>query len=86
MTVNVTPDNDPPTIQTGVDTPDDASDDTSGVADVTTPEDTTYVFTLDDFNYVDQDNDPLDSVYLTQGAAWSAHASRNPDYHRSGIR
>ena len=67
MTVNVTPDNDPPTIQTGVDTPDDASDDTSGVADVTTPEDTTYVFTLDDFNYVDEDNDPLDSVYLTQG-------------------
>ena len=43
MTVNVTPDNDPPTVQTGVDTPDDASDDTSGVGEVTTLEDLSLI-------------------------------------------
>ena len=41
--------------------------DVPDVADVTTPEDTTYVFTLGDFNYVDQDNDPMASVLITQG-------------------
>ena len=47
-------------------TTDDVSDDVPNVADVTTPEDTPYVFTLDDFNYVDQDNDPMASVLITQ--------------------
>jgi hypothetical protein len=41
--------------------------DVANVADVTTPEDTTYVFTLGDFNYVDQDNNPMASVLITQG-------------------
>ena len=41
--------------------------DAPNVADVTTPEDTPYVFTLDDFNYVDQDHDPMASVLITQG-------------------
>ena len=48
MTVNVTPDNDPPTVQTGVDTPDDDSDDTSSVGEVTTLEVFDHRFFYDD--------------------------------------
>ena len=57
-TITITGLNTRPQIIDDKGTTDDVSDDVPNVADVTTPEDTTYVFTLDDFNYVDQDNDP----------------------------
>ena len=65
MTVNVTPDNDPPTVQTGVDTPDDASDDTSGVGEVTTLEDTDHVFDHSEFNFYDPDDPTSDLTSIT---------------------
>ena len=44
----------------------DEANDLPNVADVTTDEDTAYTFTLNDFNYVDQDNDPLSSVLIVE--------------------
>ena len=44
----------------------DADNDEPNVAEVTTDEDTAYTFTLDDFNYVDEDNDQLDNVLIIQ--------------------
>ena len=66
-TITITGLNTQPQIIDDKGTTDDVSDDVPNVADVTTPEDTPYVFTLDDFNYVDQDNDPMASVLITQG-------------------
>ena len=66
-TITITGLNTQPQIIDDKGTTDDVGDDVPNVADVTTPEDTTYVFTLDDFNYVDQDNDPMASVLITQG-------------------
>ncbi|MDA8776717.1 cadherin-like domain-containing protein, partial [Alphaproteobacteria bacterium] len=66
-TITITGLNTQPQIIDDKGTTDDVSDDDPNVADVTTPEDTPYVFTLDDFNYVDQDNDPMASVLITQG-------------------
>ena len=66
-TITITGLNTKPQIIDDKGTTDVTSDDVANVADVTTPEDTTYVFTLDDFNYVDQDNDPMASVLITQG-------------------
>ena len=66
-TITITGLNTQPQIIDDKGTTDDVSDDVPNVADVTTPEDETYVFTLDDFNYVDQDNDPMASVLITQG-------------------
>ena len=65
MTVNVTPDNDPPTVQTGVDTPDDDTDDTSGVGEVTTLEDTDHVFDHSEFNFYDPDDPTSDLTSIT---------------------
>ena len=65
-TITITGLNTRPQIIDDKGTTDDVSDDVPNVADVTTPEDTAYVFTLDDFNYVDQDNDPMASVLITQ--------------------
>ena len=66
-TITITGLNTKPQIIDDKGTTDVTSDDVANVADVTTPEDTTYVFTLDDFNYVDQNNDPMASVLITQG-------------------
>jgi hypothetical protein len=65
MTVNVTPDNDPPTVQTGVDTPDDTADDTSSVGEVTTVEDTDHVFGHSEFNFYDLDDPTSDLTSIT---------------------
>jgi hypothetical protein len=65
-TITITGINTKPQIIDDKGTTDVTSDDVANVADVTTPEDTTYVFTLNDFNYVDQDNDPMASVLITQ--------------------
>jgi hypothetical protein len=65
-TIKITGINTKPQIIDDKGTTDVTSDDVANVADVTTPEDTTYVFTLNDFNYVDQDNDPMASVLITQ--------------------
>jgi hypothetical protein len=65
MTVNVTPDNDPPTVQTGVDTPDDTADDTSSVGEVTTVEDTDHVFDHSEFNFYDPDDPTSDLTSIT---------------------
>jgi hypothetical protein len=66
-TITITGLNTRPEIIDDKGTADNANDDVPNVADVTTPEDTSYVFTLDDFNYVDADNDPMASVLITQG-------------------
>ena len=54
-----------PTVQTGVDTPDDASDDTSGVGEVTTLEDTDHVFDHSEFNFYDPDDPTSDLTSIT---------------------
>ena len=50
---------------TGVDTPDDASDDTSGVGEVTTLEDTDHVFDHSEFNFYDPDDPTSDLTSIT---------------------
>ncbi|MDB2536956.1 tandem-95 repeat protein, partial [Alphaproteobacteria bacterium] len=64
MTVDVTPVNDAPVVVTGVETA-STSDDTSGVGEVSTNEDTDKIFVEDDFNFYDLDGDPLSSVTIT---------------------
>ena len=64
MTVDVIPVNDAPVVATGVETA-DTSDDTSGVGEVSTNEDTDKVFAEEDFNFYDLDGDPLSSVTIT---------------------
>jgi VCBS repeat-containing protein len=66
MTIDVTPVNDAPTVQTGAGTS-ATNDDTSGVGEVTTNEDTDKVFAHTDFNFYDLDNpsSTLSSVTIT---------------------
>ncbi|MCH1568677.1 MAG: Ig-like domain-containing protein, partial [Alphaproteobacteria bacterium] len=65
-TITITGLNTRPQIIDDMGTTDNTGDDRPNIADVTTPEDTPYVFVLDDFNYVDLDNDPMASVLITQ--------------------
>ena len=57
--------NQAPTVQTGVDTPDDDTDDTSGVGEVTTLEDTDHVFDHSEFNFYDPDDPTSDLTSIT---------------------